>query len=88
MEQKSTFKSITSEITELQEKKNRDYGNAFHDSYEEFGMITAVIRLNDKMNRLKSLVRNGKADVNESMRDTLIDLAAYAIMTIEELDNV
>lgn len=41
MEQKSTFESIASEITELQEKKNRDYGNAFHDSYEEFGMITA-----------------------------------------------
>lgn len=88
MEQKSTFESIVSEITELHEKKNRDYGNAFHDSYEEFGMITAVIRLNDKMNRLKSLVRNGKAEVNESIRDTLIDLAAYAIMTIEELDNV
>lgn len=40
------------------------------------------------MNRLKSLVRNRKAEVNESIRDTLIDLAAYAIMTIEELDNV
>lgn len=47
----------------------------------------ARIRLGDKFNRFKTLSRNGDQKVNdESIRDTLIDLANYAIMTVLEME--
>jgi hypothetical protein len=48
-------------------------------------MAMPCIRLEDKLNRLKSLTRSGDQQVNdESIDDTLMDLANYAIMTIVE----
>ena len=52
-------------------------------------MAMPRIRLGDKLNRFKQLTRNPDAQAvrNESIRDTLIDLANYAIMTIMELED-
>ena len=48
----------------------------------------ARIRLGDKLSRFKTLTRNGNQKVQgESIRDTLIDLANYAIMTIVEIER-
>lgn len=48
-------------------------------------MAMPCIRLEDKLNRLKALTRNGNQQVNdESIDDTLMDLANYAIMTLVE----
>jgi hypothetical protein len=78
---------ICAELTDLYTRKNQDYGNSFHDSYIEEGMSMARIRLGDKLNRFKTLTRNNQQSVkDESIRDTLIDLANYAIMTIMEMD--
>ena len=84
-----TFDTICLEIMDLHAKKNKDYGNAAHESYKEFGLISYVIRLNDKMKRLKSLTKPGvEQEVkSESIEDTLMDLAAYAIMAIESLST-
>ena len=81
------FDGICRDLMALHARKNKDYGNAAHESYKEFGLISYVIRLNDKMKRLKSLTKPGvEQEVkNESIEDTLIDLAAYAIMAIESL---
>lgn len=81
-------KRICAELVALYDKKNRDYGDAFHLSYLEEGMAMPRIRLGDKLNRFKSLTKRGNpiAVKDESIRDTLIDLANYAIMTIMELD--
>lgn len=65
--------------------KNTDYGNSFHDTFVEFGMISAVCRIMDKTNRLKGLVRTHRNMVDESMEDTLMDLANYALMTVMEI---
>lgn len=80
-----TFKKITEEMVSLQEKKNRDYGGAFEKSCDEFGITTAAIRLGDKYNRFKSLIRKDALVEDESIEDTLIDMAAYAIMTVSWL---
>ena len=46
------------------------------------------IRLGDKFSRFKNLTRSGlRQVVDESIRDTLIDLANYAILTVMEIDN-
>ena len=79
---------ICNELNVLYAKKNHDYGDSFHLSFLEEGMAMARIRLGDKLNRFKTLSRNAKQEVNdESIRDTLIDLANYAIMTILEMEN-
>jgi hypothetical protein len=82
-------RAICDELNALYEKKNRDYGDSFHLSFCEEGMAMARIRLGDKLNRFKQLTRNPDSQsVNdESIRDTLIDLANYAIMTVLELDH-
>lgn len=80
-----SFNDIVNKIVSLHEAKNHDYGNSFHDTYVKFGLVSALTRLSDKMNRLTSLYQKKEAKINESIEDTLMDLASYAIMTIEEL---
>lgn len=83
-----TFESVLDEMRDLHAKKNKDYGDAFHKSFEEFGVTAGVVRLNDKMERVKSLVKNGKAEVkDESLMDTLKDMASYAVMLYVELQR-
>ena len=80
---------ISRELTELYERKNADYGDSFGKSYAEYGLAMPCIRLEDKLNRLKNLtLRSGKQQIaEESIRDTLMDLANYAIMTMIEIDR-
>ena len=79
---------ICEDLNAIYTRKNHDYGDSFHVTYLEEGMAMARIRLSDKLNRFKSLTRGEKAQVNdESVRDTLIDLANYAIMTVMELEE-
>ena len=79
---------ICDEINELYAKKNNDYGDSFAQSFREEGMAMVRIRLGDKFNRLKALTRGGEQKVaDESIRDTLIDLANYAIMTVLEMEG-
>ena len=79
---------ICDEINELYAKKNHDYGDSFAQSFREEGMAMVRIRLGDKFNRLKALARCGEQKVaDESIRDTLIDLANYAIMTVLEMEG-
>lgn len=79
---------ICRDLNRLYEKKNHDYGDSFHKSFAEWGLPMACIRLGDKYNRLCNLIKNGGAEVeDESIRDTLMDLANYTIMTLMELDK-
>lgn len=77
---------ICRSLNDIYRRKNSDYGDSFHKSYEEYGMLMACIRLEDKLNRLKQLTRTSSQSVkDESIEDTLMDLANYAIMTLIEL---
>ena len=79
---------ICKHLNQVYEYKNHDYGDSFHGTFVEEGMAMARIRLSDKLGRFKKLSREGsKQKVNdESIRDTLLDLANYAIMTVMEMD--
>lgn len=82
------FKDITDEMNALYERKNHDYGNSFSETFRKLGIISAATRMLDKMNRIVSLVTKDQQKVNdESLRDTLIDIANYAVMTIMEIDK-
>ena len=80
---------IRMELGAIYASKNADYGDSFHKTYLEEGMAMPRIRLTDKLERFKQLTRSGQQEVrDESIRDTLLDLANYAIMTVMELDAV
>lgn len=116
------------------ERKNNDYGDSFDKSVNEFGLVAAVVRIGDKFNRLKSLIKGAKyaddmtdtlralsklpdsgkkaaeaygykstfemvADIfnsdddterkvsDESVKDTLLDMANYCVMTARIKDE-
>lgn len=84
----NAFEDVTLQLRNIYDAKNRDYGDSFSQSFKEEGMAMVRIRLGDKLNRLKNLTRGAEQQVkDESVRDTLMDLANYAIMTIMELDK-
>lgn len=76
-------------LNDLYARKNSDYGDSFHDTYNKFGIISALIRISDKYNRIVSLCANSSASKvqDESVRDTLLDMANYCIMTAMELTD-
>lgn len=76
------FLRITNQMHDTYIKKNHDYGNSFGKSMDEFGIASAIIRMNDKLERLKTLSKKESMVKDESVKDTLLDLANYAIMTV------
>ena len=82
-----SFMDITTDMAKTYTDKNHDYGNSFEQSCNKFGIIASVVRLGDKMNRIESLAIK-KAEVkDESIKDTLLDMANYAIMTVMWLNT-
>ena len=78
--------TICQKLNQIYKAKNHDYGDSFGDTYKKLGIISAVTRLSDKMNRLMSLAVSHDAQVkDEKIEDTLLDMANYAIMTLIEL---
>ncbi len=78
------FKKIVNDMAELYAKKNSNYGNSFGETFEKLGPISGVTRLYDKMNRAIALVK-GDENNFESLEDTFVDMACYAIMNIIEM---
>lgn len=79
---------LTDEILKLYEKKNSDYGNSFYKQLDEDGLLVSKIRLQDKLSRFSSIIKKDTIEVeDEKLRDTLIDLATYSIMTVAWMDN-
>ncbi|MHB1154865.1 MAG: DUF1599 domain-containing protein [Eubacteriales bacterium] len=74
-------------LNEIYRVKNHDYGDSFGSTYRKLGIISAITRITDKVNRLQTLVVNKAQVKDESIRDTLLDLANYAIMTVIELEG-
>lgn len=80
---------VLKEMSELYARKNADYGDAFSKSMDADGLLVAKIRMGDKFGRFANLVSkniDGEVD-DETLRDTLIDLANYSVMTIMWMDS-
>lgn len=83
-------KQLCYELNALYERKNHDYGDSFHNTFLKWGYPMAAIRLEDKLQRFETLIRatdDERLVSDESVRDTLIDLANYALMTVMEIDR-
>jgi hypothetical protein len=76
--------SIATDLVNLLSQKHHDYGNSYQRSLDEYGLLAAIVRMEDKFNRLKNLIKSGDdpAVQGESIKDSFIDLAGYSILTI------
>ena len=81
----SDIVNIALEIGELVEKKDKDYNSAFSKTLKEYGDVAYFLRIDDKLNRLKSLLLRSKdAEINESVEDTLKDIVGYTLLMLKE----
>ena len=81
---------IITALNQLYAEKNHDYGDSFGKTYQELGIISAITRISDKYNRLISLATKPEEErkvKEESIQDTLFDMANYCIMTVIEMEN-
>lgn len=78
-------KRICEELNALYACKNADYGDSFTRNYNEFGIVYPIIHLQEKLDRIKALRNKDAQVVDESITDTLMDLANYSIMTLVEM---
>lgn len=82
------FRDITNRMADTFERKNSTYGNSFAKSVNKYGMIAALTRISDKFNRIENLILGGSNNVpDESIKDTLLDLACYSVMTLMEVEK-
>lgn len=83
------FKKYTDNLAETLLAKNQDYGNSFDETLKKYGLIALAIRLDDKLSRLASLSKGEQQQVkDESLKDTLQDIAGYAILGMRYLDKL
>ena len=61
----------------LLDRKNRDYGP---DNISAFGEKGVIVRVNDKIERLKTLVWGDKHPQHEKVEDTWKDLTNYGVI--------
>lgn len=80
-------KRITEDMSSTYIKKNSDYGDSFSKSFSKYGPISAIVRMDDKLSRAHQLLcqHSERKVKDETVIDTLQDLANYAVMTIIEL---
>ena len=82
MDKVTLHKEIINNIHTMYKDKNEDYGDSFDKSLDKFGLLSSLIRLTDKMNRFEQLIEGESKVTSESIDDTLLDMANYAIMTV------
>lgn len=81
------FQEITRAMFNTYQAKNADYGNSVEKSVEQFGLVACAVRMSDKMNRFNNLIMKEAQVSDESLRDTLLDLANYCIITAIIMDK-
>jgi len=85
--QEQLIEEVCHGVETLLKKKNHDYGNSFSLQFEKYGILSAMIRMDDKMRRLENLIQGSKAQVDESIEDTLQDLIGYGTLALVELQK-
>lgn len=81
------YDAVLKEMKDTYERKNSDYGNSFEKTLNEFGLTPGIAQIYHKFERVKQLVKSPDAKVNESMRDSLLDMCNYIAMTVAWMDK-
>ena len=84
MNKVEVHRNICNSLNDTYKAKNNDYGDSFAKVRNEYPEAI-IVRLMDKLERLKMLLGGRVQQVkDESIDDTLLDLANYCIMEIVE----
>lgn len=77
-------KDVIDFANDLYYKKNKNYGNSFSQCFKKYGVISAIVQLFHKVNRIETLIKD-KENHYESISDNYLDIYNYSIMTLMEL---
>lgn len=77
--------SYMREYAQLFASKQEAYGRGNIDGFGELGVL---VRLNDKLERLKNLVYKQRSNDMESVRDTWLDIVGYGLIGLMVHDGV
>lgn len=82
------FKNYTDNLANVLQSKNKAYGDSFTKSVDKYGLSVIGVRLSDKYNRIEHLITNNELKENdESLEDTLLDMAGYSILALKYLEE-
>ena len=83
--EKFSYSNILRSMDDTHTRKNNDYGDAAYQGYKKYGPAYFLVQLHNKLSRLESLTINNKTQMvkDESIDDTLLDMANYAVMYLE-----
>ena len=76
------FSNVLLPVADLLEQKNHDYGRSYDVLREEYGEVSFLIRLGDKVNRLKTLVKHPAKVKAEAVEDTILDIIGYCTLEL------
>lgn len=86
MEEKiQLHKELLDYLHNLYVSKNHDYGDSVHNTFERYGLVSFLVRIEDKLNRAATITQKNQWVNDEKIEDTLLDLANYSIMAVMEL---
>lgn len=84
----NVVRNLLNDMAETFAIKNKKYGNSFEVSLDKYGLIAALTRMSDKFNRMENLIlTNDRGTEDETILDTLLDLANYCVMTAAYIEN-
>lgn len=73
---------IYEELRNVLCSKQNDYGPGNINNAPGGPINGLLVRMNDKMERLKNLMYNGAVAKNESIEDSFVDIANYAVIAL------
>jgi|APSaa5957512493_1039668.scaffolds.fasta_scaffold73746_1 hypothetical protein len=66
-------------VLPLLRSKQEDYG---YENINRFGRVGLIVRIHDKIARIENLVEKGSLPINESLKDSFVDLVGYCIIAL------
>lgn len=83
------FDKLCLGMMETYRAKNHDYGDSSSKTYDKFGVVSYLTRMNDKMNRIEQLTYFNQEQMvkGESAIDNLLDLASYCLQMAIDLHD-
>lgn len=87
MDKIQRHQELLNTMHELYITKNHDYGDSVYDTYLKYGLTSFLVRLEDKLNRARTISQKKQLVKDEKIKDTLLDLANYAILAVLELEG-
>jgi hypothetical protein len=69
----------TEQMLRVLVSKQHDYG---HENISMFGEVGIAVRLCDKIARVENLLKRGENAMNESLKDSYMDILGYSVIAV------